>query len=70
MNGREWTDQDLSKPREEWGKVEAMPINQAPGYTNSEHWYNEHGNTPLGYGLPKTSGAYKSSENYYSEGFM
>lgn len=69
MNDRGWTDQDLSKPREEWANVEAIPSNQAPEYTNSEHWHNEHSNTPLGYGFQQTSDAHKSSEHYYSEGF-
>jgi hypothetical protein len=100
MNNREWSDQDLSNPREEWGtintqtvgevryqegvhygtqgieireeqaKVEAIPTNQSPGHLNSEHWYNEHGNIPLGYGRQQTSGSHKSSEEYYSEGFV
>ena len=40
MNNRDWTDRNLEIPREEWGKVEAVPTNASSSYYNSEHYYN------------------------------
>ncbi|MBE6147487.1 MAG: hypothetical protein E7168_04050 [Firmicutes bacterium] len=70
MNNREWTDWNLSNPREEWGQVENPPTNNSSSYYNSEHWYNEHDDTTLGYDMPSLNSGYKSSENYYNEGIV
>ncbi len=66
MNNNGWTDWDLSKPREEWGSVEAKPVNNSPSYYNSEHYNLERSDRPVSYGESSVPG-YKSSEHYELE---
>lgn len=69
MNDKGWTDWNLSKPREEWGAIEAGGGNYSRDYYNSaEHYYNKQ-DKPLSYDTRHSEAGYRSIENYYNAGF-